>query len=249
MFTPFAIVLLLAAAIAPSRCDPHSSEINHQSKKHLLIHAEKLGELYYQNQLKERERSLNYNAFIHLTANYPCVHGVVPLGEDTPSSARDGHKFSCGIMHIKSNPIVYSFGSNTQQDFEMAVLHQRPDARIWTHDILENHLPAMKDRVASINYTATALGLSANNIANKKFKLLHEFMKERGHTYIDILKIDIEGGEYPWLANEPLDTFSRIGQLLIEVHRTGSGKCVLPRNLRLQHILFNSFINSSAPQK
>ena len=43
-------------------------------------------------------------------------------------------------------------------------------------------------------------------------------MKDNNHTYIDILKIDIEGGEYGRLRSEPAETFKRIGQLLIDVH-------------------------------
>ena len=218
--------LLFVAAVTPSQSEPNSEPTIHHSKHQLLLHAEVLGERYYQYQLGERARSLTYNAFIYLNANYPCIHGVIPLGEDSGASAVDGHKYSCGIMHIKGDPIVYSFGSNRQQDFEFAVLHQRPDARIWTHDILESHLPAVENRISAINYTATALGPSSADKGDIKNKLVHEFMKERGHTYIDILKIDIEGGEFPWIANEPLDTFTRIGQLLIEVHRFVGGKCV-----------------------
>ena len=219
------MVLLVVAAIKSSESNTRGDEKNHQPKKQLLIHAEKLGELYYQNQLKERERDLP-KAFIHLNPNYPCVHGVVPIGEDSARSVSDGHKFSCGIQQIKSDPIVYSFGSAQQQDFEMAILHQRPDARIWTHDILESHLPLLKDRISAVHYNATGLGASENSNGELKYKLLSDFMMERGHTYIDILKVDIEGGEFPWIANEPLDTFSRIGQLLIEVHRLQGGKCV-----------------------
>ena len=220
------VAVLVATTLTPSRSDPHSSENKHHTKKQLLLHAEALGERYYQYQRGERARSLTYNAFIHLNANYPCIHGVIPLGEDTGASAVDGHKYSCGIMHIKTDPIVYSFGSNRQQDFEFAVLHQRPDARIWTHDILPGNLPLPEKRISAINYTATALGPSSANNGEVKYKLIHDFMKERGHTYIDILKIDIEGGEFPWIANEPLETFTRIGQLLIEVHRFNGGKCV-----------------------
>ena len=234
-----AITLLIAATITPSSCDPLSKELTHSKK----LYAEKLGELYYQNQLRERKRSLNYNLFIHLNPNYPCIHGVIPLGEDTPASIRDGHKFSCGIMQIKSDPIVYSFGSNQQQDFEMSVLNLRPDARIWTHDLLESNLPPFEKRLPTINYNATALGPSNQNNGNQKFKLLNNLMRERGHTYIDILKVDIEDGEFPWIANEPLDTFTRIGQLLIEVHRPGGGKrmCnfnLIYCNLCKQHFLF-----------
>lgn len=227
--------LLFLAIITKTSCSLQSSnetrhllEDDHRSQKHLLAHGEKLAELYYQNQLKERAKSLTYNAFIHLNPNYPCLHGVVPIGADTLASVADGHKFSCGIQHIKSSPIVYSFGSNKQQDFEQSMLFYRPDSRVYTHDILESHLPDMNVRDPKITYYATALGpsSSANNMDVKEkvtFKLLHELMKERGHTYIDVLKIDIEGGEYPWVENEPLDTFNRIGQLMIEVHRQGHG--------------------------
>ena len=210
----------------------HLLDDEHRNQKHLLSHAEKLAELYYQNQLRERTKSLTYNAFIHLNPNYPCLHGVVPIGADTVDSIKDGHKFSCGIQHIKSSPIVYSFGSNKQQDFEQSMLYYRPDSRVYTHDILESHLPDMSVRDPKITYYATALGpsSSAKSVrSNEKiqFKLLHELMKERGHTYIDVLKIDIEGGEYPWVVNEPLDTFDRIGQLMIEVHRQGHGKLLV----------------------
>ena len=220
-----AVVLLFVTTIAPSESNTRSDEMSHQHKKQLLIHAERLGELYYQGQLKEREKNLP-KAFTQLNPNYPCVHGVVPIGEDTAKSIGDGHKFSCGIQQIKSDPIVYSFGSNQQQDFENGILHRRPDALIWTHDILESHLPLIKDRISVVNYTATGLGSSKNDNGELKYKLISDFMKERGHTYIDILKVDIEGGEFPWVTNEPLDTFSRIGQLLIEVHRFQGGKCV-----------------------
>ena len=115
-------------------------------------------------------------------------------------------------MQIKSTPIVYSFGSNRQQDFEQAVLFYRPDSQIFTFDLTENSLPPLDIRDPKVKFTATGLGSRPNA------KLLHELMKDNNHTYIDILKIDIEGGEYEWLRSEPAETFKRIGQLLIEVH-------------------------------
>lgn len=78
----------------------------------LKLHPEKLAELYYQNQIKERDIPVTYRNFFRLNANYPCFFGTYPVGADTPESVIDGHKYVCGLPHIDSSPIVYSFGSN-----------------------------------------------------------------------------------------------------------------------------------------
>ena len=185
------------------------------SHHHNALHQERLAELYYKNQLAERGDS-KLNPYRDIGANYPCIYGVNPLGLDTSASVGDGHKFACGIMHIKTPPIVYSFGSNRQQDFEQAVFFYRPDSQIFTYDLTENSLPPLDIRDPKVKFTATGLGPRSN--ADDKMKLLHELMKDNNHTYIDILKIDIEGGEYGRLRSEPAETFKRIGQLLIDVH-------------------------------
>ena len=171
------IALLLPTAIAPSRCESQQSgEFDHHYQKHMMSHGERLGELYYQHQLKGRGRSLPYNSFIHLNPNYPCLHGVVPIGADTEESIMDGHKFACGIQHIKTGPIVYSFGSNQKQDFEMSMIQYRPDSIVFTHDILEGHLLIPAERISNITYVASALGVSSNKKDKTKYYLLHELM-------------------------------------------------------------------------
>lgn len=187
-------------------------------------HQEKLAERYYKNQLTERTRTENYTLYVHLNANYPCIHGTVPVGADSEASTLDGHKFACGIHQIKSSPIVYSFGSNQQQDFEESILSYRPDTNIYTYDIRESNLPVEAKRNPKIVYTAVGLGLPSNASDAPKMMLIHEMMKQHNHKYIDILKVDIEGAEYSWVASEPLETFDRIGQLLIEVHNFNHGK-------------------------
>mmetsp|Transcript_23138 Transcript_23138/g.22294 ORF Transcript_23138/g.22294 Transcript_23138/m.22294 type:complete len:332 (-) Transcript_23138:80-1075(-) len=201
-----------------------NTSMNHAfSSKHHLIsessykHQENVAELYYQNQLHERTKSENYTLFVHLNANYPCIHGTSPAGTASSASIDDGHKFVCGIHRIKSSPIVYSFGSNKQQDFEESILYYRPDSKILTYDILESNLPDRRDMNPNITYIVAGLGPS-NGKVTPKMMLINEMMRENNHSYVDILKLDVEGAEYPWIDVEPLDTFDRIGQLLIEVH-------------------------------
>ena len=42
-------------------------------------------------------------------------------------------------------------------------------------------------------------------------------MAERNHSYIDVLKMDIEGAEWAFVENEA-EMLKNVGQLLIEVH-------------------------------
>lgn len=216
------VFVVAVCFLALSLADSEEVALN-KNRMVAIHHGEKLAELYYQNQLQERTRTQNYTGYVHLNPNYPCIHGANPIGSASEASIFDGHKFACGVHRIKSSPIVYSFGSNQQQDFEESILAYRPDSRIFTFDIAESHLPENAHRNPKITYTATGLG-PANDIAGMpKMMLIRELMKQHGHTYIDVLKVDIEGGEYPWIAAEPLDTFDRIGQLMIEVHNFDSG--------------------------
>jgi len=204
-------------------------------KKHLRNHDhknfweyERLGELYSRYHLtywskynpyaprnmRKREWCAQY---LKVTPDFPCVRGVVPLGTDSKASIDDGHKFACGISYIGEAPIVYSFGSNKQQDFEVSFLNWRPDAKVWTFELLESHLPDTNQRLSSISYNGFGLGGYEFLGKNPQFQTLTDIMIARGHTYIDVLKIDIEGAEWAWLENEH-SLLDRVGQLLIEVH-------------------------------
>jgi hypothetical protein len=82
-----------------------------------MKYLEKIGELYYQSQIRERSKVVN-NDFLKVRSNFPCIYGVYPIGDESHASVEDGHKFSCGIKAISGPPIVYSFGSHLQFDFD-----------------------------------------------------------------------------------------------------------------------------------
>jgi len=44
-------------------------------------------------------------------------------------------------------------------------------------------------------------------------------MKRNNHTYIDVLKMDIEGFEWEWISHES-HLLENVGQLLVEVHNS-----------------------------
>jgi hypothetical protein len=174
---------------------------------------DRLGELYYENQKKERgcDRGLEIIEFV---PQFPCVRGIVPLGSDARDSVVDSHKFACGLHAISSAPIVYSFGSARNQLFETSLLKVRPDAKVFTFEIDPNGLPPIGSRLPSIEYFNIGLGYDK---ADANVKSRRDLMAMLGHSYVDVLKMDIEGFEWSFLENEA-SALRQVGQFLVEVH-------------------------------
>jgi len=81
-------------------------------------------ELFYQNQKKERVRGFQMNKdldYVHINPNFPCFYGENVVGLLSNESIFDGHKYTCGLNSIHGRPIVYSFGSDRRQDFELGL--------------------------------------------------------------------------------------------------------------------------------
>lgn len=93
---------------------------------------------------------------------------------------------------------MYSLGSHKQQDFEMSFQTLRPDASIYTFEILAQNLPDEKDRKEGLHYFNIGLGYDKSQPILKSLK---EMMTMLNHTYIDVLKMDIEGWEWQWVVS------------------------------------------------
>ena len=189
-------------------------------------HQERLAEAYYEHQKKEREYSNPVNSdAMRVGSNYPCLYGTNVIGLNTALSILDGHKYSCGLNAIKGNPIIYSFGSDQRQDFELEILDLRPDAKIFVFEIDPSLMVPVNQRKNSISYNNLGLGYpksvqrnDAGFIENAgNLKNFSCIMKSLGHTYVDLIKIDCEGCEWDFLEREG-NILSRVGQILIEVH-------------------------------
>ena len=205
--------------------DVHQNEHRqhrHAFNKTVLADLEHLGELYYEDQKDERVYKIA-DDFNRMKPNFPCVHGVTPLGNAGAESIRDGHKFACGLHAIDRAPIVYSFGSNQQQDFEEAVLRLRPDAKVYVFELVPSHLPAVELRDSRISYHAIGLGGYegvAPPAGQEKYvyQTMRKIMTDNQHAYVDLVKMDIEGVEFTWLRKEAPALIPRIGQFLVELH-------------------------------
>jgi len=178
---------------------------------------EALAQLYYRNQIGERDIARE-GSLQAIQSTYPCLHGKLPIGLDTKRSIQDGHKYVCGLHMINHAPIVYSFGSNGQQDFEEGVLKLRNDAKIYTFELDKLKMVPESKRLDSVQYFNIGLAYKDLNLPNfvikKEYNLmsLTDIMRMLNHSYVDIVKMDIEGYEVFWLRREKY-LLNRIGQV------------------------------------
>ena len=134
----------------------------------------------------------------------------------------DGVKWVCGIRRLRKNCIVYSFGSNGDDQFEIDIL-KKTSCEVFTFDPT---LSVEKERMLSTNvrknFHAIGLanydGLMEIGGMERKVLSLKTIMKDLNHMRIDILKIDIEGAEYDIFDGLNFSGFPDIGQILVEVH-------------------------------
>lgn len=210
-----ALFLLAVRLEGVSGSDIKSFELSQEQERYL----EMLGESYYLNQRKERIYGPHKKkgSDFYYGANFPCVRGTIPIGNDGSGSILDGHKFVCGLHRIPTSPVIYSFGSHKQIDFEMAVLKLRPDASILVFELEKENMPDI-EKTKSLSFHNIGLGARENGTDSKyRFESLQALMKMNKHEYIDILKMDIEGMEWLWLQKES-HMLKRVGQLIVEIH-------------------------------
>ncbi|KZO95437.1 hypothetical protein CALVIDRAFT_564841 [Calocera viscosa TUFC12733] len=160
--------------------------------------------------------------------SFDCQHYVSRVGR-----WGDGGKFICGldIVAQKENPVIYSFGVSDDSSFEAALLESAPRAQVYGYDYsvnswgpqIENN-PKLKSRA---HFHKWAVGgkdaHGADYDPNFQVYTLDTLMKLNGHTWIDILKIDVEGAEFDVLRGFCNYYMERglplpFGQLQVEIH-------------------------------
>ncbi|CZS90272.1 uncharacterized protein RCO7_08609 [Rhynchosporium graminicola] len=162
-----------------------------------------------------------YSVWDLIPASYNCPHEVERIGR-----MGDGGKWVCGMSKYEKNTrpcIIYSFGVQNESSFEQEML-ERTNCEIWGYDFSVNAFgPAIMAEHASRTHFRKA-GISGTTQLSKKppFITIQDIMAENGHTYIDILKIDIEYAEFEALKSFDEATAHQeeypIGQMLIELH-------------------------------
>ncbi|KAJ7868905.1 methyltransferase domain-containing protein [Mycena leptocephala] len=139
----------------------------------------------------------------------------------------DGGKWVCGLERATHhrNCVIYSMGVERQSSFEQEVLRQSPDCQVYGFDYSVSQwgpeLLADTEVNGRAHFFPYKIGAVDNHDVTPKEYSLQGIMKELGHDFIDIWKIDIEGSEFSALAaviesfkGQPLP----FGQMQIEIH-------------------------------
>ncbi|CAD6448092.1 395e1552-91dd-4518-9e9b-b36255a8e261 [Sclerotinia trifoliorum] len=162
-----------------------------------------------------------YTIWDFFPASWTCPHDIQRVGR-----LGDGGKWrkQRNKKRKKDGIIIYSFGVNDESTFEEEMLSRIPTSQIHAYDFSVTKFgpqlsPAYASRAHFLKY-----GLGSTDIPSKTppFYTLQTLMTQNNHSYIDILKIDIEGSEYT-----ALDSFMDfhqqegklpVGQVMIELH-------------------------------
>eukprot|EP01031_Cornospumella_fuschlensis_P030736 gene30736-37137_t len=149
----------------------------------------------------------------------------------------EGGKWICGLAHLSKQKdcIIYSFGISTDISFEIEML-LRTQCQVFAFDPTIGRLPyhnlpphlnssltdALKRRIVFNKVAlATSTGSNAEHLLTEQ---LFDIMARYNHTFLNLVKMDIEGAE--WRVFEHLSSlrFTKalgtlpIGQILIELH-------------------------------
>lgn len=177
-----------------------------------------------------------YTIWDFFPATYTCPHDIQRVGR-----LGDGGKWVCGMSLFENKPapavsraetsdnpstIIYSFGVNDESTFEAEMLARIPSAQIYAFDYSVTSFGPQLPASFSARAHFRQVGLSWYDEFNRspQFFSLQTLMMENKHTYMDILKIDVEGAEYQAFDGfmDWCDKFNNgimpIGQIMIELH-------------------------------
>ncbi|KAI1144867.1 methyltransferase domain-containing protein [Nemania diffusa] len=148
---------------------------------------------------------------------YSCPWDVRRLGH-----LGDGGKWICGMSKYESEVsrpiIVYSFGIGNDSSFEADLLASTT-AQVFAFDYTTDNFGP---EISSANNNRTSFerlalgGEDGRRDNNVEYQTLTSIMRRLGHDYVDIIKMDIEGDEFPALTtlmDEYADKELPIGQL------------------------------------
>ena len=134
----------------------------------------------------------------------------------------DGVKWVCGLRRMRKGCVVYSFGSNGDDQFESDIM-KKTKCEVFTFD--PTMTPEQESMLSpSVYKNFHGLGLASYDGMMKiggierKVRNLKTIMNDFKHKRIDVLKVDIEGAEYDVFEELYSSGFPDVRQILVEVH-------------------------------
>lgn len=178
-----------------------------------------------------------FNVWDFARPSFFCPHDLERVG-----SLGDGGKVVCGMSRYeRESPgpssgnnaapehIVYSFGISGDSSFESALL-ERTNALIWGYDFsVDGWAKDITEQQATrTQFKKVAIGKETDETRDPAVWSIQDLMEANGHSYIDLIKMDIEGAEFDSISSfissvvagqEGAENVTLpVGQLLVELH-------------------------------
>ncbi|TKR80038.1 hypothetical protein L596_014173 [Steinernema carpocapsae] len=170
----------------------------------------------YQRQIEGRKEILktvaggypHFDNLYNVAAPEVFCPGLVRIG-----ALSDGGKWICNPQMIPNPCAIYSLGINNEHSFESEIFEL---TKCHVHGFDKDKMgQATLDVYKSINATIMPAFLAKETNESIGHYSFSDIVKMHNHSKIDILKIDIEGGEYD-VADQIVQV--PICQILIELH-------------------------------
>lgn len=165
-----------------------------------------------------------HSAVVHDGGKWLC--GLEEVHSLRSSTAAAPREFGVGKPYPRQC-IVYSMGSQNKFDFEKRVREVGPGCEIHTFDPTTRETGDGQRYYDAYHGDYGFAGEDADAVSTSFFrfpwssqfsvKSLATIMKELGHTYVDYLKLDVEGFEWEFLDKVDWRT-THVGQILMELH-------------------------------
>ena len=133
----------------------------------------------------------------------------------------DGGKWICEVQGAlqRRNCVVYSLGSNMDTSFEEGIIkHTVCDIHTFDHSLLPEQRAAIHQISSRLSFYPVKIGLGRSRNSTEQEKSIQTIMSELSHSWIDVLKMDIEGGEWDVLEALIDSNNLHFTQLLVEFH-------------------------------
>eukprot|EP01038_Epipyxis_sp_PR26KG_P013005 gene13005-17435_t len=216
---------------------PLNKESIYQFTKRWLIYQSKISndEYFKTNVSTQSYLTNNFQAFT--TSSIVNIWDIYPPTISCPDIVRlgkvgEGGKWICGLSQLSTEPecVIYSFGISTDISFEIELLLST-NCRIHAFDPTVGKLPLdeFKSNISLMNIINDRIEFHKIALSNftggSSIHLLNEQLSDimygLNHSFVKLMKIDIEGGEWS-VFRSIFDSHNKkslpIGELLIELH-------------------------------
>jgi hypothetical protein len=178
---------------------------------------------------------------------------LTPFDVPGERKVRVGHQARDGgyvfLDRLRPSQIVYSFGIGRNVSFDLDFATRGHTVFMYDHTI--DGLPETHER-----FMFSREGIAAESAPAENLWSLVDHLARRGHAQDDmILKLDVEGHEWPLIDQTPQDTLMQFEQIVLEAHRIDkitrgdAGRCKQRALAKLNetHTLFHVHANNARP--